>query len=56
MLEATNIVVAVAKMYLAWHLFRQAWQQGRVGLHPADVAQLNRQVLAEVAKQKAVQA
>ena len=56
MLEATNIVVAVAKMYLAWHLLRQAWQQGRAQLHPADAARLKAQVLTEVAKQKAVQA
>ena len=55
-MTAVTMVVAIAKLVFAWHLFRQAWQQGHAQLPPAAAAKVKRQVLTEVAKGKAVQA
>jgi len=46
MFDAVTMVVAIAKMFLAWNLFRQARQQGkRFGLTPADGVRLKARVL-----------
>lgn len=54
MVDATIIVVAIAKVVLAWHLFRQA-RGITMAMTRADAARLKARVLAEVERVKAVQ-